>query len=770
MAPCEAMLPHVKKNCSGKDRKMKNLIVGAVSPSLALVCAASMVTQANAFQRPKPADATVAGARVDETPPQPIGATSQWSIAREWNEQLLQAIRNDTARPPVHARNLYHVSAAMWDAWAVYDPIAQGVFGNEKLTAPDIEAARREAISFAAYRMIEHRYQNSPGVKATMENINGLMTALGYDKDNTSIIGDDPAAVGNRCAAAVIAAGLADNANEDENYAGIDPITGEPYEPINEPLVIELPGAPSLIFPNRWQSIWLHVFIDQQGNILDGNVPDFVGPHWGLVEPFALRPEHRTPGKNGVYLDPGPPPQLGADSEQTDLWLDTFTDVILTSSIMDPDLDLFIDISPSVFGNNPLGSNDGTGHGPLNPVTGEPYQSNVVRYGDYGRIIAEFWADGPLSSTPPGHWNEIANAYIADHPDFERRIGGTGPIVDQLEWDVKMYLAINGAAHDAAVACWGVKGFYDFVRPVSAIRYMADRGQRTDPKLSNYHPHGLPLVPGVIEVITEETIAPGGKHAHLAEMLVDEWGIPITDGEGNNIWDATQFLGEIAIKTWPGSPWDPPSLPIMWIHPDYIESLGGQGSYSGVHWIRAKRWTTYQLPTFITPPFAGYTSGHTTFSRAIAEVLTLLTGSHYFPGGLAEYLIPEGDGLEFEYGPSEDIVLQWTSFFDCSDQSARSRIYGGIHPYVDDFPARFQGHEIGQIVAQRAFAYFNGDVTPDKQGDLNGDEVVDISDLLVLLSNWGECPGGISWGCAGDLNGDGVVDVSDLLLLLANWG
>ena len=50
---------------------------------------------------------------------------SQHSVARQWNEVLLEAIRNDFARPTVHARNLFHVSMAMYDAWAVYDDYAR---------------------------------------------------------------------------------------------------------------------------------------------------------------------------------------------------------------------------------------------------------------------------------------------------------------------------------------------------------------------------------------------------------------------------------------------------------------------------------------------------------------------------------------------------------------------------------------------------------------------------------------------------------------------
>src|SRR5678815_195408 len=144
-------------------------------------------------------------------------------------------------------------------------------------------------------------------------------------------------------------------------------------------------------------------------------------------------------------------------------------EVIRASSQLTTNGDVMIDISPAVYGNNSLNDPpanyefpnvyDGTGH-PENPVTHQPYAANNVRLGDYARALAEFWADGPNSETPPGHWNVVAND-MSDSPFLTKRIGGTGPVVDDLEWDVKMYLALNAATHDAACACWAAKRYYD---------------------------------------------------------------------------------------------------------------------------------------------------------------------------------------------------------------------------------------------------------------------------------------------------------------------
>ena len=115
--------------------------------------------------------------------------------------------------------------------------------------------------------------------------------------------------------------------------------------------------------------------------------------------------------------------------------------------------------------------------------------------------MAEFWADGPSSETPPGHWNVLANS-VSDALAPDLRVGGTGPAVDRLEWDTKLYLALNGAVHDAAIAAWGLKGHYDSARPISLIRYMGGKGQSSDPAQPAYDPEGLPLEPGLVEVIT----------------------------------------------------------------------------------------------------------------------------------------------------------------------------------------------------------------------------------------------------------------------------
>lgn len=670
--------------------------------------------------------------------PGAFGQSGDHSVARQWNEITLESIRNDFARPVVHARNLFHNSAAMWDAWACFESgPTPWLFAEDELIAADVEAARREAISYAVYRILRHRFAESPGFEEMAPQYDALMVELGYDPAYTETVGNDPAAIGNRIAQTYILFGESDNANEQDDYAN------QWYRPVNLPIFPEEPGN-LLQRPNRWQPIGFEEFIDQSGNVIEGGVPPFLGPEWGSVTPFSLRPDQRTTNQRDghdwyLYLDPGSPPLIGTDREVE--YLEGFEQVLVWSSHLDAEDAVQIDASPNAIGNADLptdpadfdgfydyfaGGDASQGYG-ANPVTGEPYPVQLVPRGDYTRVLAEFWADGPDSETPPGHWFTILND-VMDHPEFVRRIGGAGPVLGELEYDVKAYLAMGGCMHDAAIAAWGVKGWYDYVRPVSVVRWMAENGQRTDPKLPNYHPRGLRLISGLVEVVTEETIASGERHEHLA-------------GVGN------ANVGKIAAFCWRG--------------PEFINDP--EIDTAGCGWTLAEMWWPYQRPTFVTPNFAGYVSGHSTFSRAAAELMTRMTGSEYFPGGLGEYLARRGQFLVFENGPSVDVRLQWVSYRDASDQCSLSRIWGGIHPPADDLPGRLMGLVIGPQAWDRAVELYEGGASCAE--DINGDGIVNAADLGALVGDWG-CTGP---DCVADVNQDGIVNSADLGLVIGAW-
>ena len=576
------------------------------------------------------------------------------SVARVWNEQLLSLIRQVVPAPTVHARNLFHMSAAMWDAWAAYEPGADGYFVNEKARASDAQAAREAAISYAAYRILAWRYVHVADLPAAAAELDATMASLCYRADFADTTGTTPAALGNRIAEAVLASGNEDGARESERYVDAE------YRPVNEPLIVAEPGA-AMHDPNRWQPLALERQVSQNGLPIPGRVQVFIGPHWGHVTAFAL-----PASDAGTPIDPGPPPQLGTATDAE--FKEAAVEVIRRSSELDPADGVMVDISPASLGANALGTNDGHGRD-LNPATGEPYVPHRVLRADFARALAEFWADGPNSETPPGHWNTVANA-ASDALGTDLRIGGEGPEVDRLEWDVKLYFALNGSVHDAAIAAWGLKGHYDSVRPISMIRYMGGRGQSSDPSGPAYDAEGLPLVDGLIEVVTAESSAAGERHVGLAE-----------------------HVGDVAIFAWRGFPADPTT------------------QTSGVGWIPAAQWVPYQRSTFVTPAFAGYVSGHSTFSRAAAEVLTAFTGDEYFPGGLSEWTTPAGDLLH-EEGPTQDVTLQWATYYDAADQAGISRLYMGIHIPADDFEGRKLGSECGREAWALATRYFDGSAIP----------------------------------------------------------
>ncbi len=197
-------------------------------------------------------------------------------------------------------------------------------------------------------------------------------------------------------------------------------------------------------------------FSDGQGGFV---VRPFIAPHWQNVAPFAL--------ESAGQFRPGPPqrwPSIGYLAQALEI-------IVLDSTL-----------------------------------------------NDRGKMIAEYWADGPRSELPPGHWTLFA--------EFVSRRDA-----HSLDEDVKMFFTLGNAVFDAGIACWDTKRFYDSERPITAIHFLF-KGRRV--------PNTVPL--------------------------------------------------------------------------------------QGVKRVKGEDWLPYQPATFITPPFAEYTSGHSTFSAAAAEVLKRSTG------------------------------------------------------------------------------------------------------------------------------------------------
>ena len=585
-------------------------------------------------------------------------ADPAWSVARLWDEIALDGIRRALPAPTIHARNLFHLSVALWDAWAAYDPVADGWLVTEKVEADpaDRAAAREEAMSYAAYRLLRHRYAFAVGNEETIPEIDAALASLCYDAAVETTEGSTPAALGNRIAAALIAFGMTDGANEETGY------TDPTYEPVNRPLIVKRPGA-RLRNPDRWQPLALDEQVSQNGIPIPGDVQVFIGSQWGAVTPFALPPA----GPERDALVPPPPARFARPAERA-AYREAAVEMVRRSSLLDPADGVMIDISPASVGNDPLGTYGGRGRA-LNPETGAPYAPVMEAQGDWTRALAEYWADGPRSETPPGHWNTIANA-VADTPGFRHRIGGRGPELDRLEYDTKLYLALNGALHDAAILAWGTKRTVDSVRPISMVRWLAGNGQSTFRDLSGYSPKGIPLVPGLIERITRKSSAPGERHAALR-----------------------RHVGKIAVRAWRGAPADP------------------ETESSGVGWILGSRWTPYAEATFVTPSFAGFISGHSTFSRAGAEVLSALTGSPFFPGGLRAWTIPV-DGLRIEAGPAAPVRIQAATYYDAADLAGISRLYSGFHIPADDQAGRVAGARVGLGAWSHVRQYFDGSARP----------------------------------------------------------
>ena len=134
------------------------------------------------------------------------------------------------------------------------------------------------------------------------------------------------------------------------------------------------------------------------------NVQSFIAPHWGKVKPYALK-------SGSQYRKKIPPPaNYTTDSERYRIQAQQVVD----------------------------------------------YAANLT---DEEKVIAEYWADGPSSELPPGHWTLFATR-VSERDSHN---------IDQ---DVKMFFALTNAIFDASIVSWDAKRHFDYVRPVTAIHFL----------------------------------------------------------------------------------------------------------------------------------------------------------------------------------------------------------------------------------------------------------------------------------------------------------
>lgn len=327
------------------------------------------------------------------------------TISVTWAEAALTAIRNlgsnpspaERARigPPMVARALAILHTAIYDAWAIYDPVAIPA----RLRLPSIagtDAQRIHAMSQAAHRVLSDQF---PTEIATFD---ATLTALGLPLGATTRDATLPEGIGNLAADAVLAYTADDGANQRGNLTA----SGAPYadytgySSMNPPINIAQSTPPADIpHPDRWQPL----AYPDAGGVL--RIPAFIAPQWEHVRPFAL-------ASAGEFRPSAP--------------------AAITSQA-------FLDQARYVI---------------------RVQQNLETRH----KVIAEYWADGPSSELPPGHW-ELFAIFISTRD------------AHTLHQDAKMFFALANAIHDAAIATWECKRYYDYVRPVTAIRHLF-RGKR----------------------------------------------------------------------------------------------------------------------------------------------------------------------------------------------------------------------------------------------------------------------------------------------------
>ena len=463
-------------------------------------------------------------------------------VVIQWNEAFLQGVRDSKLGPPMVARGLAIGHTCIYDAWAAYNHKAVGTRLGGSLRRPPAEHTPANQNRAISFAAYRAAADLFPGSRSSV--FDPLMRRLGYDAGDFSSDTSTPTGIGNVAARAVLDFRHRDGANQLADEPGGTPGVAYSdytgYVPLNAPMDIRVPFDPTSVHD---PNSWQPLrYVDAGSNVV---TPGFVGAQWQHVTTFALSP--------GSLRSSTGPAEYGSP------------EYLAQAQAL---LDLSVSLT------------------------------------DEQKMIAEYWADGPRSELPPGHWNLFAQ--------FVSRRDHRGDHAHGLERDVKLFFALTNALSDAGCCAWDNKRAFNSVRPITAIRAL--------------------------------------------------------------------FRGQM-VRAW-------------------------AGPYQGTKLIDGGSWFPYQPTTFPTPPFPEYSSGHSSFSAAGAEILKRFTHRDRFGDSVT---MPAGSSrIEPGAVPASDLTLSWTTFSDAADQAGVSRRYGGIHFEQGDLDARATGRIAARFVWEKAQEYWEG--------------------------------------------------------------
>jgi hypothetical protein len=330
------------------------------------------------------------------------------STAIDWVDAMLMGIERNPPAPTATTWRMWVVLSSMYDTWTAYDEDALATDPGFDLKRPAAEHTathKEQAVAYAAHNALNHVFpEQGPIFDAVLEG-QGLEPSVSVDPGH-------PAGIGNIAADRVIRTRSVPGANAHDFADAASAAFQGPYQPasiFDTNHWVPLPVPTGALLDNHGIPTW--VAEDPRSY----EVQEFLTPHWGAVRGFAL--------ERGDQFRPTAPPMLGSDTPYT----------------------------------------DALGHVSSNDEAYRHQTDEVLRYSgdldDEHKVIAEFWADGPHTWTPPGHWVQLA-------------IGISLRDGHGLDEDVCMYMALAGALLDAGIAAWHAKRAHDYVRPVTAIQHL----------------------------------------------------------------------------------------------------------------------------------------------------------------------------------------------------------------------------------------------------------------------------------------------------------